>query len=165
MNDEPTQPPAGDARWKDVGRVLRSRREQLGLAQHDLAARGGPSAATVRYAENGQAGPYRMTTILAFERALEWEPGSFMRTLEGGDPKTAKPEAPVNDAVTAALARLEEGLKRLPDQIAAAAGGHTVRIPDDTWVVLTDLANRDNATIADTVVRCIVECDREHQGS
>ena len=166
MNEVPSQPVAGDERWAELGKRLRLRREQLGLAQHDLASRGGPSAATVRYAENGQAGPFRNATILAFERALQWEPGSFMDVLYGGEPKvTVQQRRSDDDQWKSILERVEEQLQRIgqvPD--AVASDSRAVKIPDDAWSTLAGIANREDLTIPAALVKVIDAYEHQTAG-
>lgn len=167
--DDPSQPPTGDSRWKTLGKALRARREQLGLSQHELTARGGPSAATVRYAENGQGGPYRSLTIVAFERALEWEPGSFLRILNGGEAQdTPTPEnvlplvAAAGIDLTAVLERINAQLDKI-SQVTDVVGGKAVRVPDDVWALLAEIANERDCTVSEALAQCILEYAEHHR--
>ena len=94
MFDIKHQPPPGAAEWKKLGEALHDRRVELGLQQTEIAGRGGPSSAVVRYAEHGDGGPYRGVTIRGYEAALDWKAGSFMAILNGGEATVMeKPES------------------------------------------------------------------------
>jgi len=67
-----------------LGRLLRERRQHLGLTQSQVQARGGPSVVTVGQLERGQAGDPRGLTMSGMERALGWPTGTIRRVLAGG---------------------------------------------------------------------------------
>ena len=74
-----------------LAQAVQRRRRQLGLAQGDLTALGGPSEQTVRKIEQGQEGPYRRQTLDGLDRALGWKRGTTRGLLAGavtGDPQT-----------------------------------------------------------------------------
>lgn len=70
-------------RWEFAGRVVRQRRQELGLTQADVQRRGGPSAATVRKLENGRADSLAAASRRVLESVLGWQQGEFDRILEG----------------------------------------------------------------------------------
>src|SRR5215469_6447033 len=70
--------------WANLARLVRERREQLGLTQADVEVAGGPSHAVVRRIENEQAEKYQPKTLRALEAALRLRPGSVRAALEGG---------------------------------------------------------------------------------
>lgn len=72
--------------WARLGEYVERRRHELGLDQPDLAARGGPSPATIRKIEGAQQGSYKPATLGALERALNWAPRSVQAILDGQEP-------------------------------------------------------------------------------
>lgn len=68
-----------------LARAVKARRTQLGLAQGDLGALGGPGVVTVGQIERGQNRPQGLT-LARLDRALSWEPGSAAEILAGGSP-------------------------------------------------------------------------------
>lgn len=68
------------------GRILRARREELGIQQEDLDRFGGPSSTTLSQLERGITRP-SPKTLRKLDTGLRWVSGSARRTLEGGDPE------------------------------------------------------------------------------
>ena len=68
------------------GRVVRDRREELGLRQDELKAIGGPSSTTMVKVESGTPPTPTPLTLRRLDTGLGWEDGSAARTLAGGDP-------------------------------------------------------------------------------
>lgn len=66
--------------------AVKNRRAELGLAQGDLAARGGPSVVVVGQIEREQQANPQTLTLARLDRALEWETGSSASILAGGAP-------------------------------------------------------------------------------
>lgn len=76
--------------WKRLGHYAQQRREQLGLTQQEVAARGGPSTATLRIIESGVEGSYRVKTLRQLDVGLGWAPGSSSAVLRGLEPTLAE---------------------------------------------------------------------------
>lgn len=73
-----------DRDWKRLGRTIKARREELGMAtQQALADKAGVTRQTVQSLEGGKERKRMPVAIAAVERALEWEPGSAARILTG----------------------------------------------------------------------------------
>lgn len=81
------------------GRLIATRRGELGLTQADVTARGGPSDYTLRKLERGETQRPDVATMTNLERALEWTRGSASRAFQGGDPDPL-PSATVDDTLT-----------------------------------------------------------------
>ena len=77
--------PAGPER---LARYVRARREELGLSQGDVSARGGPSDTTLSKIEAGTGGLSR-ASVSKLDTALAWARGSARRVLDGGEPEPA----------------------------------------------------------------------------
>lgn len=73
--------------WGRLGRLVRERREDLGLTQAEVHAVGGPSPATLYLIESGQRDSYRPRVLRALERAIQWRATSVQRVLAGGHPE------------------------------------------------------------------------------
>jgi len=130
------------------------------MSQYELAREGGPSAATVRNAEQGQGGPYRAMTIMAFEKSLRWQPGSFLRVLEGGDATIdesapATPARSSSDWARAVAERLDELQARLAAIQASEFSARSVEVPEGAWMALTMIANREKVTISEALANAI----------
>lgn len=69
-----------------LAEAVHRRREELGLGQGDLIARGGPGVTTVGKIERSQIEKPQNATLKRLDDALAWEPGSARRVLAGGDP-------------------------------------------------------------------------------
>lgn len=80
---------AGELDWKRLGDLARRRREDLGLTQAEVQARGGPSVATLRYIESAAQEGYRGSVLRNLERALDWPPDTIDTILAGGNPPGA----------------------------------------------------------------------------
>lgn len=66
----------------EMGRRVRARRDLMGLAQADLAGRGGPAEATVSRLERGDGSPPRQQTQRQLEKALALPPGAVADFLQ-----------------------------------------------------------------------------------
>ncbi|MGN2636221.1 helix-turn-helix domain-containing protein [Nocardia takedensis] len=73
------------SRQKRFGRIIRERRDQLGLTQMQIGDLGGPSAPTIRKIEDGDAA-ISIHTLNKLDAPLRWRPGSAARTYAGGSP-------------------------------------------------------------------------------
>lgn len=68
--------------WTRLGVAVRRRRERLGLTQQEVAAKGGPSTATMRQIEGGLTDGYRAKTLYQLDEALDWERGTCIAIVE-----------------------------------------------------------------------------------
>ena len=101
-----------------LGRLVRARRERLGVSQ-DLRPWGGPGEITTRKIEKGDGASSRGQTLTDLESALSWAPGAVEWILGG--------ELGVGDYVPEALVAPDGTLKvvRDPDEAARLlASGH-----------------------------------------
>ncbi|MBP2189433.1 helix-turn-helix domain-containing protein [Nocardia goodfellowii] len=80
------------SRQKRFGRIIKERRDELGLTQMQIGDLGGPSAPTIRKIEDGAAA-ISTHTLNKLDGPLRWLPGSAARTYAGGTP-TARESAP-----------------------------------------------------------------------
>lgn len=74
------------ADWRRLADYVVRRRAQLGLTQSQLAQAGPLSIDRVQSVEGAKRESYRISTLVALERALQWEPGSIDLILAGGSP-------------------------------------------------------------------------------
>ncbi len=79
-------PMTGD--WQRLAQYAMRRRAELGLTQLEVAQRGPLSLDRVQSVEGAKRDKYRLGTLLALERALQWEAGSVEAILAGGVPAT-----------------------------------------------------------------------------
>ncbi|MFC9894034.1 helix-turn-helix domain-containing protein [Nocardia sp. NPDC127579] len=73
------------SRQKRFGRIIRERRDELGLTQMQIGDLGGPSAPTIRKIEEG-TDSISVHTLNKLDVPLRWLPGSAARTYAGGTP-------------------------------------------------------------------------------
>jgi transcriptional regulator with XRE-family HTH domain len=73
--------------------AVRERRAHLGLAQGELADRGGPSIVTVGQIERCQIARPQAATLRRLDDSLGWTRGSASRVLAGGVPEIARSSA------------------------------------------------------------------------
>lgn len=96
--------------WERLGNYVTRRRNELGLTQSQVQARGGPSVATVRNIELAVKGSYRDSALFSLERVLGWPAGAVNRILAGGEPHDTRPATgltyPADDELAAAEALL-----------------------------------------------------------
>lgn len=74
--------------WRRLADLAARRRAELRLTQADVAQRGPLSLDRVQAIEGAKKKSYRLSTLAALERALEWAPGSVDSILVGGEPLT-----------------------------------------------------------------------------
>lgn len=72
--------------WRRLGELAAGRRAELGLTQIEVAQRGPLSLDRVQSIEGAKRTSYRLGTLVALERALEWASGSVDEILAGGEP-------------------------------------------------------------------------------
>ncbi|MEV0030862.1 helix-turn-helix transcriptional regulator [Nocardia sp. NPDC050793] len=77
--------PSELSRQKRFGRIIKERRDELGLTQLQIGDLGGPSAPTIRKIEDGDAA-ISTHTLNKLDAPLRWLPGSAARTYAGGSP-------------------------------------------------------------------------------
>lgn len=80
---------------------VRARRISLGLAQGDLAGRGGPGVVTVGKIERSEIANPEPSTLRKIDRALMWAEGSAAQVLAGGEPTPIAGEQPGSGIVAA----------------------------------------------------------------
>lgn len=70
-----------------LGKLIFTRRHELGLTQENIEERGGPAPLTVSEYEKGKVpNKPQPRTLSRFDAALEWADGSSAAVLKGGDP-------------------------------------------------------------------------------
>jgi len=74
-----------DNAWQVVGRLVRARRERLGLAQGDLQAHGGPGVTTVSKVERAAQANFPLRTQQQLEHALGWRRGTIEEVIHAVD--------------------------------------------------------------------------------
>lgn len=99
--------------WRRLAEQAAHRRAELDLTQMEVAQRGPLSLDRVQAIEGAKSAKYRLGTLLALERALEWAPGSVEQILRGGDPLPA--DRPPADAMGAAEEILDDMERRVAD--------------------------------------------------
>ncbi|MEU0500026.1 helix-turn-helix transcriptional regulator [Nocardia sp. NPDC005998] len=102
------QSPSELSRHKRFGRIIKERRDELGLTQMQIGDLGGPSAPTIRKIEDGDAA-ISTHTLNKLDAPLRWLPGSAARTYAGGDPTAREGAAPA--------ASTDESIVSGPDSI------------------------------------------------
>lgn len=98
-----------------LGKLLRKRREDLGLTPEKVHTQGGPSAATLRKMERGEPKRRRLDTTFPLEQIYGWSPGSINGFLDfGTTPRVVrepKPEEKTPDLSVIPTAELEKELR------------------------------------------------------
>lgn len=90
-----TGQPGSAPDFERFARIVKARRDALGLNQEQVSANGGPSSTTFTNIENLRWRPGRAQTLQRLDIGLRWEPGSAARVLyEGGDPTPQETAAP-----------------------------------------------------------------------
>lgn len=115
---------------QDLGRAMKSRRDEIGLKQDDVkaAAGGGISRPKWSQLENGHDGNHRSSTFTAIDRALQWPIGRARSLYEGvdltppGDP-AADALAELGEAVAALASRLDDEVQRMSSRLDALERG------------------------------------------
>lgn len=72
---------------KMFSRVVRDRRQELGLTLAAVAAAGGPAEPTMVRIESGEGAPIRVSTLAKLDGILRWQKGSALASLDGAEPK------------------------------------------------------------------------------
>lgn len=109
--------------------AVRQRRAKLGLTHEDVVNRGGPSGVTLTKIEAAKGPVPRGATLKKLDLALDWRPGSALRTLSGDKPTPIDDEPragssllppPPQDLADEALqmaAHLVEAVEKLNDEL------------------------------------------------
>lgn len=100
--------------WPTIGRVIRQRREELGLTQ----GAGAVSVATWRKIEKGIDPPYRRSTLIAIARALRWPDDAIDQIRAGRLPDEQLAERD-DRILEERLEQLEIVLKKLREELCA----------------------------------------------
>lgn len=110
-------PMTGD--WQRLAQYAMRRRAELGLTQLEVAQRGPLSLDRVQSVEGAKRDKYRLGTLLAIERSLQWEAGSVEAVLAGGMPTVRVPAGTVEQPDPALpVRRIVEG------RMTAGTGRH-----------------------------------------
>lgn len=132
------------------------------MTQIQLAAAGGPSAASIRAVEAARAPSITGRTIRALENALGWEAGSVQDVLLGNEPTMAQSPVMPDDELVNSLTELRERLasidRMLVDKTRSIAEASIVslRLDTDVWDLVKRTAAQErrtvNAVVRDAVV-------------
>lgn len=131
-----------------LGRLIRARRKVLKLTQADVQELDGPSTATLRLIEGGKHTDFRGGTGASLEQALQWQPGSIDRVLEGGDPEPigsapvdrvqdSPPDPAQSDAYPTVALNLSKASWRAVNELAESPKGDPHRRDKADRAVLT----------------------------
>ncbi|MGW4719681.1 hypothetical protein [Nocardia sp. NPDC004260] len=85
--------PMAEANSERFGQIVKNRRLKLGLTQDQVHELGGPSDRRQTFIETNTGPRPSITTLAKLDRPLRWEPGSAVRTWNGGDPREAAYES------------------------------------------------------------------------
>jgi len=89
----------GDEMWEKLAEAVKTRRNELGLAQADIARLGGPSASIVSAIENNHQTQLSPRLRRGLDEALQWEAGSVSKVLAGGQATPINPVSPTDPGV------------------------------------------------------------------
>lgn len=67
-----------------LARLVKARRDELGLTQLDVWQADGPSNTTLTKIESGAIKALERATARKLDRALQWKPGSARNAFDGG---------------------------------------------------------------------------------
>jgi hypothetical protein len=107
-------PSAGSAARERLGSLLKQRRVELGIQYKNrslFAAETGLNYRLLQDIENAARDNFEDVTLLAVDRAYQWQAGSSARVLAGGDPEPMVFSPQHQDII--------EGMRRLFDAQAA----------------------------------------------
>lgn len=145
-----------------AGRLLRARREELGLTQADVTAQGGPSAMTLRQIENGSQTDPRPWTIAGLERVLSLPRGTYDELIAGG----SLPNAEVGDVTGETLRAQAKNLLARAERLEHGpnvTAVRSMRLPDDLWdqvVLEADEEGRPVSALVRDALRDYLERNR-----
>lgn len=133
------------------GPLIRKRRADLGLSQHDVSARGGPSHQTLRNIETGaELPPLRDFTVVRLETALALQQGTIRSHLREGTPlEPLDLKQDPTDLQSQLLAMLVATQpKPVHQRHGVQSSLRSVRLPDAMWAALKARAEADRETTA-----------------
>lgn len=113
-----------DADWERLGRLIKDRREHLGLSQARVRELDGPSQPVQTQVENNDATKSRprADSLHKFDKPLRWEEGSTLATLRGGNPTPIGSAMSIHDITDADLiAEVTRRLKEARNVVENAA--------------------------------------------
>ncbi|RBO92501.1 hypothetical protein DFR74_103144 [Nocardia puris] len=110
--------PSELSRQKRFGRIIKDRRDELGLTQLQIGDLGGPSAPTIRKIEDGDAA-ISTHTLNKLDAPLRWLPGSAARTYAGGAPTAHESAAAPDESVVAGPTSIRFDIADLTGLLAA----------------------------------------------
>ncbi|AKU43124.1 immunity repressor [Mycobacterium phage Soul22] len=127
-----TQNGPAQADWERLGKIVRARREYLKLSQAEVQEAGGPSDVVQSRIENNDASKPRPrgSTLRMLDAPLQWEPGSTIATLSGGDPVPIGTNTSVKQISDADL--VAEITRRLQEARNVMETAQTTRTPRET---------------------------------
>lgn len=134
--------------WERLGRVVAARRSDLKLSQDAVRSLGGPSDVVQSRIENNEQPRPRGDTLYKIDAALQWQPGSAVAVLHGGDPIPLTAARTIQDATDDEL--IEEVRRRMRSVDGAQEGTGLSRVEAHL--------NRDRMGIEQPV-------DRDQKGS
>lgn len=109
-----------DEAWTRLAGAVRSRRDELGLTQVELATKAGISEPTLRVIEGARRRSYQKATLRALSQALGWTPDGAQRILGGEDALEAGAQRTETEteveALKAEVAKLQERIANLQRQ-------------------------------------------------
>jgi transcriptional regulator with XRE-family HTH domain len=105
-----------DRNWKLLAEYAARRRAELGLSQIEVAQRGPLSLDRVQSIEGAKRKSYRLGTLLALERALNWGAGSVEAILAGGEPNTHTPPRSAMDVAEEIMDENEEMVQEVAER-------------------------------------------------
>ncbi|WP_148046211.1 hypothetical protein [Nocardioides marmoriginsengisoli] len=104
-----------------LGREVKARRRELRLSQMDVwKKRRGPSSTKLGDIESGEPPSPSSSTKEKLEAALEWEPGSVDRILDGGDPSPVPSSKVRHESQAAVTERADSLVDGLAETLRAA---------------------------------------------
>lgn len=105
--------------WADVAAIVKDRRAELSMTQHELATRSGVSTATLRKIESGDSQQRQRSTLTNLSRALGLSEDHLWRVSRGESP-TGAPEGELS-ALRAEVADLVRRVEALESRSSAAS--------------------------------------------
>lgn len=113
--------------WERLARLVKGRRNALGLTQKSVA---GVSEPWLRRVEHAASASYRPDKLAALCRGLGWTPDSWKHVVAGEDPiKASRPAYP-----TSQLQRTEERLAALEVEVGALRDRVGSLTDEDGWI-------------------------------
>lgn len=127
------------------GRVLRQRRDELGLSKAAVAERGGPHPTTMAQLEENKVERPRPSTFAAVDSALDWDRGTSARLFHTGRlPDDVRPSTPAVTGSHDGLLITESELTHLilwNTKLAHHSRGEGDRVMEQCAREITDVTN------------------------